>query len=201
MDATIHIYTYKEGLLSKLAHDLRLTVTRFEIEARGTEVTASLQAASLRIDGVMKDGRLLRDQLSTSDRDKIRDNLLGGVLHAAEHPEVRFVGRTASREPPFTLMGELTLRGTSQPFRTVLTLEGSRLIADVEMVPSQWGIKPFRALGGTLRVQDRVRLRIDASAEFLQHAGELNPAVQLVWQPAASTTSGVRSSLRPGPGS
>ena len=201
MDATIHIYTYKEGLLSKLAHDLRLTVTRFEIDARGTEVTASLQAGSVRVDGVMKDGRLLRDQLSPSDLGKIRDNMLRDVLRAGEHPEVRFVGRTASREPPFALSGELTLGGSTQPFATMLTLRGERLVGDAEIVPSQWGIKPFRALGGTLRVQDRVRLRIDASAEFLQHAGELNPAVQLVWQPAASTTSGVRSSLRPGPGS
>ena len=197
MDATIHIYTYKEGLLSKLAYDLRVSVTRFEIEARGTEVTASLQASSLRVDGVMRDGRLVRDQLSTSDLGKIRDNMLRDVLRAGEHPEVRFVGRTASREPPFSLSGELTISGVRQPFATMLTLHGERLVADAEIVPSRWGIKPFRALGGTLRVQDRVRVRIDASAAFLQHGGALSPSVQLVWQPMASTGFGSRNTPRP----
>ncbi|MET0340592.1 MAG: YceI family protein [Polyangiales bacterium] len=199
MDATILIYTYKEGLLSKLAHDLRLTVTRFEIIARGTEVTASIAASSLRIDGVMKDGRLFRDALGGGDLEKIRDNMRD-TLRLGEHPEVRFVGRTGSREPPFSLSGTLTLAGVTQPFSTLLTLRDQRLLGDVEIVPSQWGIKPFRALGGALRVQDRVRVRIDASATWLDQAGELNPAVELVWQPATSTPERVKVSSRP-PGS
>lgn len=201
MDATIHIYTYKEGLLSKLAHDLRLSATRFEIVARGTEVTATIAAGALRIDGVMKDEKVLvRDALGSSDLDKIRDNMRD-VLRVAEYPEVRFTGQAASREPPFSLSGTLTLGGVTQPFSTILTLRDERLLGDVELQPSQWGIKPFRALGGTLRLQDRVRVRIDASASWLTHAGELNPAVELVWQPAgASQPERLKLSSRP-PGS
>ena len=68
MDAAIYIYTFKEGLLSKLAHDLRLSVTRFDISARGTEIEASLDPTSLRVDGVMKDGKIFKnDLLSKSD--------------------------------------------------------------------------------------------------------------------------------------
>jgi hypothetical protein len=195
MDATIHIYTYKEGLLSKLAHDLRFSVTRFEISARGTEVSATFEPRSLRVDGVMKDGRLAREQLSAGDREKISDNAQRDVLRVTEHPTVSFVGRTNSREPPFTISGDLTLAGVTRAFSTMLTLRGDRLVGEAELVPSQWGIKPFRALGGTLRVQDRLLVRIDASGEWLAHGGELNPAVQLVWSPASSRPSPLRPSL------
>jgi len=195
MDAAIYIYTFKEGLLSKLAHDLRLTLTRFEISARGTEVSARFDPTSLVVDGAMKGGKLERGELSDGDKKKIRDNLLGDVLRTRDHTEVRFVGRTSSREPPFTIEGDLTLCGTTRPLSLMLLVRGERLVADVEIVPSQWGIKPFRALGGTLRVQDRVLLRIDASAEWLTtHGAELNPAVQLVWAPGGNKPSSSRPS-------
>ena len=193
MDATIYIHTYKEGLLSKLAHDLRLTMTRFEISARGTEVTATFEPRSLRVDGAMKDGRLNREQLSANDREKILDNVQRDVLRAGEFPSIAFVGRTNSREPPFAISGELTLLGVTKPFSLILTQRRERLVGEAELIPSEWGVKPFRALGGTLRVQDRVLVRIDAGGEWLQHGGELNPAVQLVWQPAPSKPTNVRS--------
>ena len=133
-----------------------------------------------------------------SDREKISDNVQRDVLRANEFPSVTFVGRSNSRESPFAISGELTLLGVTKPFSLMLTQRGERLVGEAELVPSEWGVKPFRALGGTLRVQDRVLVRIDASGEWLQQGGELNPAVQLVWQPASSRPTGVRSSLRPG---
>jgi hypothetical protein len=197
MEANIHVYTFKEGLLSKLAHDLRLSVGRFEISARGTEVSARFEVPSLRVDGAMKDGRLSRSELSESDKQKIQDTLQRDVLRAREHGEVRFTGRTSSREPPFALEGELTLCGVARPISFLLLMRGDRLVADIDISPTVWGIKPFRALGGTLRLQDRVRVAIDASAEWLSHSAELNPAVQLVWT-ATTRPSVVRSSMRPG---
>jgi YceI-like domain len=195
MDASITLYTFKEGLLSKLAHDLRLSVTRFEIRARGTEISARFEARSLRIDGVMKDGKLALGEPSEGDRRKIQDNLLGDVLRASDYGEIKFAGRTPSREPPFAIDGELTLCGVTRPLRAMLVLRGERLEGELELVPSQWGIKPFRALGGTLKVQDRVKVAIQASADWLVSGQELNPSVELVWTPNGSKPSVLRPSL------
>ncbi|MDB4973683.1 MAG: hypothetical protein JWN48_2024 [Myxococcaceae bacterium] len=197
MDAAIYIYTYKEGLLSKLAHDLRLTATRFEVSARGTEVDGRIEVASLRIDGVMKSGKLERTEPSESDREKIRDNLMRDVLRANEFGEVRFAGRANSREPPFHISGDLTLCGVTRPISLLLLVRGERMEGELELQPSLWGIKPFRALGGTLRVQDRVRIALHANADWLHSGAELNPAVQLVWKPNNGRVSLQRSS-RPG---
>ncbi|HEX5656311.1 MAG TPA: YceI family protein [Polyangiales bacterium] len=194
MDASIFLYTFKEGLLSKLAHDLRLSVTGFEIRARGTEVSARLEVRSIRVDGVMKDGKLLRTEPSESDKAKIQQNMLNDVLRASEHAEVKFVGRTPSVEPPFTLRGELTLGGTTRAISTLLMVRGDKLIADLEITPSQWGIKPYRALGGTLKVQDRIRIAIAAAWPSAEQ--ELNPNVELVWTYTPTKPSVVRSSLR-----
>ena len=198
MDAAIYIYTFKEGLLSKLAHDLRLSVTRFEISARGTEVSAHFAPGSLQIDGVMKDGKLLRQQPGESDRRKIRDNILQDVLRTAEYGHVRFEGRANSREPPFTLVGDLTMCGATRPLQLLLTVRGTHLVGELELAPSQWGIKPFRALGGTLKVQDRIRIAVHANADWLATGEELNPAVQLVWAPNPTRPALIKSSLPPG---
>jgi len=198
MDAAIYIYTFKEGLLSKLAHDLRLSVQRFEISARGTEVSAHFAPGSLHIDGVMKDGKLLRNEPSESDRRKIRDNVLHDVLRAADYGDVRFEGRASSRESPFTVVGDLTMCGVTRPLSVLLMVRGARIVGELELTPSQWGIKPFRALGGTLKVQDRIRIAVHANAEFLGAGDELNPAVQLVWQPNPTRPTLIKSSLPPG---
>lgn len=198
MDAAIYIYTFKEGLLSKLAHDLRLSVQRFEISARGTEISAHFAPGSLRIDGVMKDGKLLRNEPSESDRRKIRDNIMQDVLRTADYGDVRFEGRSSSREPPFTVVGDLTMCGVTRPLSVLLMVRGERLVGELELTPSQWGIKPFRALGGTLKVQDRIRVAVHANADFLAAGAELNPAVQLVWQPNPTRPSLIKSSLPPG---
>jgi len=196
MDAAIYLYTFKEGLLSKLAHDLRLSVVRFEISARGTELSARFEPSSLRIDGVVKDGKLDRSQPSESDKKKIRD-VMSDVLRTGDYPDVRFVGRANSREPPFTITGDLTLCGVTRPISVLLMVRSDRLVGELELIPSQWGIKPYRALGGTLKVQDRVRVAVHANADWLSSGAELNPAVQLVWTPNLGRPS-LRKSSSPG---
>ena len=54
----VHVFTFKAGLLSRVAHDLRLRVERFGITREGDSIRARFEANSLRVDGVMEGGRL-----------------------------------------------------------------------------------------------------------------------------------------------
>jgi hypothetical protein len=191
MDATICVYTFKEGLLSKLAHDLRFTLARFSISARGTDVSARFELSSLRVDGVMRAGKLERGELSQADREKIQETLKD-VVSSREYGDARLTAKLLTKEPPFVLEGQLTLRAETKPVTLHLERAEDRLLGEITIVPSQWGIRPYRALGGTLKLQDRVRITIDAGAEWLTHGGELNPAIELTWVPRAS-----RPSMRP----
>ena len=52
------VYSFKEGLLSKLAHDLKHRVTRFSVrvDEQTRAVEAEIDARSLRVECVMNDG-------------------------------------------------------------------------------------------------------------------------------------------------
>jgi polyisoprenoid-binding protein YceI len=191
MQATIHVFTFREGLLGKLGHDLRLSLSRFDIRARGSEIVAQFEPSSLSVDGAVVNGRVDASVPSAADRKKIHDTLCSEVLRTREHPEVRLQARTTSRVPPYRISGTLTLCGVSRTINLVLEDKGERLIGALEINPSHWGVKPYRALGGALRVSDRVIVSIDASADWLHAGGELNPAVELHW------TSRERPSLYP----
>jgi hypothetical protein len=191
MDATICVYTFKEGLLSKLAHDLRFTLSRFSVSARGTEVSARFEIASLRVDGVMRSGKLERGELSQADREKIHETMKD-VVSSREYGEARLTAKLLTKEPPFVLEGLLTLRAETKPISLHLERQGDRLLGEITLIPSQWGIRPYRALGGTLKLQDRVRVTVDAGAEWLTHGAEINPAIELTWVARSS-----RPSLRP----
>jgi hypothetical protein len=191
MEATIHVFTFREGLLGKLGHDLRLSLSRFDIRARGSEIVASFEPGSLAVDGAVVNGRVDATVPSSADRKKIHDTLCGEVLRTREHPEARLVARTSSRVAPYRISGTLTLCGVSRAINMVLEDRRGRLIGALELNPSHWGVKPYRALGGALRVSDRIIVSIDASADWIHAGGELNPAVELHW------TSRERPSLYP----
>jgi len=59
------------------------------------------------------------------------------------------------------LSGELTVAGTTQPVDADLTLDDSRARATLTVVQSNWGIKPFKAFMGALKVRDAVDVVIE----------------------------------------
>ena len=162
MDAVIRVYTFKEGLLSKLAHDLLLDLGRFEIEAQGDAVHAVLEPASLEIVGALSHGKLVPGWPSSGDRAKILQNLAEDVLHTRRFPKVLWSGKAQRGTTTVQLDGTLELCGVRQSLPLTLRREAGRLRGELEFAPSRFGVKPYRALGGTLKVQDRVRLTIDA---------------------------------------
>ncbi|MBV9950111.1 MAG: YceI family protein [Myxococcales bacterium] len=109
--------------------------------------------------------------LSAADRAKMVENLRGAdVLDAARFPRVEFHGRyagTGRAGRAGRLHGEWTIRGRAHPvdIEVHVTTEGGEFRARGawEGTLSAVGIKPFRALLGALRLDDWIRLRLEAS--------------------------------------
>jgi polyisoprenoid-binding protein YceI len=58
--------------------------------------------------------------------------------------------------------GELTLSGTTQPIAFDLVVgDDGKLRASVVVTQSAWGIKPYSALFGALKVKDEVQVVLD----------------------------------------
>jgi hypothetical protein len=159
------VFTFKEGLLSPIAHDLRLKVTRFSIEVDATthSVTASFDTSSLVVDCPMKDGAENPSALSASDKQKISGQIRDDVLHGSKHPEATFRSRAvaARDDGGYDLEGELTLHGVTRPLGACRTrLVAGRQQLEVRIHQPDFGITPYRAMLGTLKIQADVTIRI-----------------------------------------
>lgn len=165
--ATCQVFTFKEGVLSAVAHDLRLRVERFTIdldEAAGT-VQATFSAGSLRVDCAMKNGREDFDALSDRNRREIEGNIVDDVLHAKRHPEIVFRStKLAGEGNERRLEGTLSLHGAERPLRVTARRQAGQWVAEVELGQPDFGIKPYSAMLGTLKVQPIVRVRVSVPA-------------------------------------
>ena len=155
--------TFKEGLLSPVAHDLRLRVTRFEIEVSDA-ITATFDATSLVVDTPMKDGRENPSALSPADRAKIAGQIRDDVLHAAKYPRVTFRSRALTRrvDGGYDVEGELTLHGVTKRLDVQTRLVEGRQQLELTLHQPAYGITPYRAMLGTLKIQPDVIVRITA---------------------------------------
>ncbi len=160
---TVRVFTYKDrgGMLSPMAHDLRFTVERFTVRADGRDVEARFEPQSMRVDGTMRDGTLDPGGLNEMFRREVLKNAHDEVLQAGRHREIVFRGRAEPTPEGWRVDGELTLVGRTDRVTVTARRAGDRLAGRVELTPSRWGIKPFKAMLGTLRLQDRVTIEFD----------------------------------------
>jgi hypothetical protein len=159
-DARCRVFTFKEGLLSAVAHDLEIEVQRFSVTIDGAQVRASFDASSLRVLHAVHDGVPRPGALSDRDRTKIEQTIRDEVLGARRHPEVRFEAEARGD----ALAGTLTLLGRARPLRVPLRTEGNKRIAEATLHQPDWGIAPYSAMLGTLKIKPDVRVRVELPA-------------------------------------
>lgn len=159
------LFTFKEGALSALAHDLELKVTRLAVEldepaaAEPWKLRARLWADSIVVLHAMKDGRPT-EQLSPSDKRKIEKTLASEVLDLRRYPEIRYEAEAAPSGADFELAGELTLQGRRRAVALAARLRDGRLHAETALHQPDFGIQPYSALLGALKLRPDVRVRI-----------------------------------------
>jgi polyisoprenoid-binding protein YceI len=169
--ASVEVLVFREGLLSAVGHDLVLRATSFEIavDPEPPSASARIDAASLRVASAMRDGRPLpQGALSASDVREIESTLSGTVLRVRRFPEIRFRSTAVSgREGGREVRGTLSLAGRDREIAFVARREGDRLVALVRLHQPDFGIAPYRAMLGALRVKPDVVVRAAVPAERL----------------------------------
>lgn len=161
--ATCEVLTFRAGALSAVGHDLLLRVTAFElaIDAAGVAVSARLDPASLRVEGALRGGRLAPGALSPADVREIEASIASTVLRPARFPEIRFASTEVRRRPDgFAVRGALTLAGVTRPLELAARRAAGRLVAEVTLSQPDFGIRPFSAMLGALRVRPDVLVRV-----------------------------------------
>ena len=151
---TVHLFCFKTGVLSRVAHDIRLSVQPREFSRSGDAIRAVFSPMDIAVDGAIKGQRLSPKTLSDKDKRDIRKKLRAEVLKVQSFPTITVCGDL--HEGVF--QGELTLMGLTHPLRFPTTTQGDAILAEFEIQPSRWGIPPYRALLGAIQLQDRIRV-------------------------------------------
>ncbi|MDP2273578.1 MAG: YceI family protein [Archangium sp.] len=147
--AEIIVFSFKEGLLSAVAHDLKLQATKFTLEVEGTSARLELDPASLRVVTAMKDGVEAPAMISSSKFGEIEKNATQEVLQSQRYGVIRFVSTEVTQT---AVVGALTLHGQTHEVRG--TRSGNRVEFRVDQ--RTFGIRPFSALFGALKVKPEV---------------------------------------------
>lgn len=149
---------------AKLAHDLILTPAQWSGTMNVDADNPAASSASLAIDarsiqiveavGGMK-------SLSDKDRRDIAKNIDEKVLETGRHPQLTFESTSVSgSEPNFTVAGNMTIRGTTRPVNVALNVNGSQVTARTSISQKDFGIKPFSAMMGAIKLRDDVEFEL-----------------------------------------
>lgn len=159
------VFTFKEGMLSAIAHDLKIRVERGSVTVDGDSVEATFDPASLSVVCARKDGRDSPSTLGAGDKKKIGKNIAKDVLHTKRHGEIRFVSTAVTREGDrATVTGDLTLHGKTRSITATVTKKGERWETEVPIHQPDFGIEPYSAMLGTLKVQATVKVHLSVPA-------------------------------------
>lgn len=143
------VFTFKDGLLSRVAHDLKLTVQDPEVVRAGARLSVTVAVTSLRVSCAMKRGREDHRALSAKDRAEIERTIAAEVLHSDRHPLIRYEGEIVGQQ----IVGHLTLRGVTRSLTLPWQQQGSAMVGEVRIDQRDFGITPYRAMMGTLKLK------------------------------------------------
>ena len=163
-NGTLEIRTYREGMASKVGHDLIIEVREWEAtltvpeDPQQATVTLSADPRSLHV----REGLRGLKPLSDKDRAEIRKNIdekaLGGDTITFRS---RRLGLTDDGSR-LTAEGDLSMAGNTRAITADLDVEpGGRVTGTIPLTQSEWGIKPYRGLMGALKVRDSLEVVVD----------------------------------------
>ncbi len=165
---TLQLHTGREGVAKKVGHDLVIEAGRWSAKVNVdaddlTRSTATVTVDTRTLEVISGEGGA--KALSDKDRKDIKENIDKKVLKTDKFPEITFKsGRVVSKgADAATVHGDLTIMGTSRPAAMDISLTGAKAVGTMTIKQSDWGIKPFSALMGALKLADVLEVRVEAT--------------------------------------
>ena len=161
------ISTYKSGMGAKVGHDLVLEARRWSgtVDVNpdnpgASSVQVTVDARSFEV--VQASGGV--KPLSDKDSADIRKNMDDKVLQTSRFPEITF---RSTQVTPTSIAGDLTIVGNTQPVTLALSVQDgageTTITGRTTVTQTKFGIKPFSAMMGALKVKDDVDMQVELS--------------------------------------
>jgi hypothetical protein len=165
------IQAFATGMLSFLGHSPMFAVRDFTGQIRFDP--AAPEPLALELIAHTNSLELL-DKVRPADRADIEGRMRQEVLQTSMFPDVHYeagavaLQEVAAHQYRLRIEGRLSLHGVCgwQPADAVLQLytDGIRMGGETGLALSEYRIRPVTALGGAIRLQDRLRVRFDLVA-------------------------------------
>jgi hypothetical protein len=163
-NGTLVVKTATAGAAAKAGHNLVIEVTSWNGALElGDEPAVALSAdpRSLRVREWSGGAQPIDDKGKATIESSIDDDVLKGAAIQFASSEVQ-----AGRDGDLRVRGDLELAGARRPIDFELALgDDAHLTGSARVRQTDWGIKPFSALFGTLKVADEVEVVVDATLE------------------------------------
>lgn len=174
------VKTARAGLAAKVGHDLTIEVTRWSArvtvpaEEEGGMAAATISAEADLTSLVTRDGTGGARPLTEADRGEI-DKTARRIL-AGGGPATFVSSRISASPGGGEVAGTLTIKGVARPFLLQVTeQEAGRYRGTGTVRQSGYGIKPYTAFLGALRLQDEVGLEVESGLGGAGGAGRPEP--------------------------
>jgi polyisoprenoid-binding protein YceI len=164
-DGKLQVRTGRQGMASKVGHDLTLEASNWKAtvtvdpDPAQSEVTATVEPRSLEVVAATGGAKPVSDK----DKKDIKKNVAG--LLGNNSITFKSTSVKARDENNVAVTGELSIAGQSRQvtFDLAMQPDGStaRLTGKVPIVQSNFGVKPFSAMMGALKVKDEVEVDLD----------------------------------------
>lgn len=148
-----------------MAHDVEFALTRVTATQSEGRVDVSFEPGSLSVTGALANGAVDPALLDSSQRLEIERNVRSQVLKTDTFPRGKFEGEFDATQSPVPVRGTLELLGKRQLVSFELGRQGDAFVGTLTITPSRWGIAPYRALLGALKLQDTAVIRIEVQAD------------------------------------
>jgi len=162
-NATLRVKTGRHGAAAKAGHDLVIEVKSWEAtlnvadDPAATTVELSADATSLYV--LAGFGGL--QALGEDDKADIRKTIGKDVL---TKKEIAFSSSSVAADgDDLSVTGDLSMGGTNSAVTFTLTGDGTSIAGTARVKQSQWGIAPYSALFGTLKVNDDVEVEVEGT--------------------------------------
>ena len=162
---TLSVRTERTGAAAKAGHNLLIHVTSWEAtlavgeDPARTSLSLDVDATSL---GVIE-GTGGMQSLGDNDKESIKNTIDDDVLKRKDI-EFRSTQVQAGTDGKLTVRGDLTLVGRANPITFDLVIgDDGKLTGSAVIKQTDWKMKTYSALFGTLKVVDEVVVEIDGS--------------------------------------
>jgi len=158
-NASLTVETGRSGAAAKAGHDLVIEVTSWEAtldvgDSSSLELTADPTSLHVR------EGTGGMQALKDDDKDDIRKTIDKDVL---KKKGIAFKSSSVEASGGgLKVSGDLELGGKTNPVSFDLSENGGTLQGSATVTQSDWGIKPYSALFGALKVNDDVKVVVEA---------------------------------------